>query len=103
MKNAVDIPRLAQRQRELIKAATAMLKPGGLLVYSVCSLEQDEGEGAVTAALMADPSLRRERISKSIELLSFLTPAGDLRSMPSQWADRGGIDGFYAAVLRKVS
>lgn len=103
LKNAVDIPRLAQRQRELIKAATAMLKPGGLLVYSVCSLEQDEGEGAVTAALMADLSLRRERISKSSELLSFLTPAGDLRSMPSQWADRGGLDGFYAAVLRKVS
>ena len=32
---------------------------------------------------------------------AFLTPEGDFRTLPSFWADRGGMDGFYAARLRK--
>jgi 16S rRNA (cytosine967-C5)-methyltransferase len=34
---------------------------------------------------------------------SFLTAQGDLRTLPSYWSERGGMDGFYAARLRRSS
>jgi len=96
LKKAKDIPTLAQRQRDLLAAAASMLKPGGVLVYSVCSLEPEECEGVIAAT-----SLRREKIIAP-ELGEFLTPEGALRTLPGLWAARGGLDGFYAALLRKL-
>lgn len=101
LKNATDIPRLVQRQCELLMAALAMLKPGGVLVYSVCSLERDEGEEVIAAALNANANLRREHI-KLPGAAEFRSSSGDLRTLPSHWAEHGGLDGFYAAVLRKM-
>jgi 16S rRNA (cytosine967-C5)-methyltransferase len=100
LKNAVDIPRLVQRQCDLLKAAVSMLKPGGLLAYSVCSLERDEGEDVIAAALNANLNVTREKTT-SADMAEFITPSGDVRTLPSQWAVRGGLDGFYAALLRK--
>jgi 16S rRNA (cytosine967-C5)-methyltransferase len=98
LKKEKDIPKLAQRQRDLLAAAARMLKPGGVLVYSVCSLEPEEGEGVIAAA--ADVGLRQE-IATSIPA-EFISPVGALRTLPSQWAEMGGLDGFYAALLRKT-
>jgi 16S rRNA (cytosine967-C5)-methyltransferase len=34
------------------------------------------------------------------DLAEAITPAGDIRTLPSMWAERGGLDGFYVARLR---
>lgn len=103
LKEAEDIKRLSERQRAMLKAAADMLKPGGVLVYSVCSLDADEGEAVVDAVLAEDPTLVREPIPASLlgGAMEFLNTRCDLRTLPSHWADRGGLDGFYAALLRK--
>ena len=66
-----------------------MVKPGGTLVYCVCSLAREEGEDVVEAFLNANPTSRRNPLSLR-ELrgeAQFVTAAGDLRTLPSHWAE----------------
>lgn len=102
-KDASDVLAQAQIQNRLIAAAARMARPGGLLVYCVCSLAQEEGEGVVGAFLESNPDFERCPIAP-VELggeAQFITPLGDLRTLPCHWPERGGIDGFYAARLRR--
>ena len=84
----------------MLVAAAGFVKPGGALVYAVCSLEPEEGEGAIEAALetgawTCDP-VRPDEIPGAE---AFITAEGALRTLPSHWPERGGLDGFYAARL----
>jgi len=102
-KDASDVLAQVQIQNRLIAAAAHMVRPGGLLVYCVCSLALEEGEGVVGAFLESNPGFERYPVAP-VELggeVQFVTPAGDLRSLPCHWPERGGIDGFYAARLRR--
>ncbi len=54
------IPRLAELQRDLLTAASAGVKPGGTLVYSVCTLTIAETQNVVSAFLEAQPGFRLE-------------------------------------------
>ncbi len=84
----------------MLKHAITLLKPGGRVVFCTCSLIPDEGECQVEAALEAGgvtllpvdlPGIAPEWISDE----------GGLRLRPDYWADRGGMDGFYMALLQK--
>ena len=102
-KSSGDVGRLAARQDELLSAAVAMLAPGGVLVYTVCSLEPEEAEMRVAALLGAGAPLRRIGVESSEigGLPQAVTDAGDLRTLPCHLADLGGMDGFYAVRLRR--
>ncbi len=103
IRRPAEIATLAATQDRLLRAALDMVKPGGILVYCVCSLEPDECASRVAALLDAAPvrlePLRPEEIPGLPR--TAITPEGALRTLPSQWADRGGWDGFYAARLRR--
>jgi 16S rRNA (cytosine967-C5)-methyltransferase len=99
---------LSGLQRRLLDRAATLLKPGGQLVYCVCSLEPEEGEGQIEALLAREPALRRlpvepHEIGGAAE---FINPTGDLRTLPSHWPDPeprlGGLDGFFAARLQRT-
>ena len=98
-----DVERLAARQDELLLAAVAMLAPGAVLVYTVCSLQPEEAEMRVAALIAAGAPVRRENVQSSEigGLAQAITDAGDLRTLPCHLADLGGMDGFYAARLRR--
>lgn len=88
-----QIAELAELQRRLVERAVRWLKPGGRLVYSVCSLEPQEGEEqAARIALEPDP-IRPDELP---EWLSP-TPEGWLRTDPGMLAEHGGMDGFFVA------
>jgi 16S rRNA (cytosine967-C5)-methyltransferase len=55
-----DVAWLAGRQRALLDAAAPLVRPGGRLVYATCSIEPEEDEAVVAAALSARPNWRRE-------------------------------------------
>ena len=81
------------------------MKPGGRLVYCVCSLEREEGETQVIAFLRRNPAFRTApavpaEVGAADE---SLTAEGWLRILPSQWAERGGMDGFFAARLERIA
>jgi len=98
-----DLPALAEKQTALVSQALAQLAPGGRLVYSTCSLEPEENEQVVAAALAAHPGARA--VSAEVALAAHVRPGVDVhalfevqgyfRTLP--WLH--GTDGFFAAVL----
>ncbi len=97
LKRPRDIAALAAQQDALIDAAHAMLRPGGRLVYAVCSLQPEEGFSRVTAAC-ARLGLRFDPIDLPT-LPEAVTETGCVRTTPALWPGRGGMDGFFAARL----
>jgi 16S rRNA (cytosine967-C5)-methyltransferase len=103
LKTAAKIPELAKLQARLLAAAAEMLAPDGILVYCACSLQPEEGAQVVDSLITEGLPLQRAPLgaSESRGFEQFLTSAGDLRTLPCQMADCGGLDGFYAARLRR--
>lgn len=101
LKRPRDLGPLVAAQKALLAAAARLTRPGGRLVYAVCSLQPEEGEGVVAEApalgLAPDP-IRPEEVPGIAEAL---TPAGHLRTLPCHWAERGGLDGFFVARFRR--
>ncbi len=101
LKTPDDVARLVPLQDRLLAAALGMLAPGGVLVYCVCSLEAAEGPQRIQRLLAGGAALERRPIAPHEigGLGELVTPEGDLRTLPSHLAERGGLDGFYAARL----
>ncbi|WP_454852849.1 RsmB/NOP family class I SAM-dependent RNA methyltransferase [Rhizobium binxianense] len=107
-KGPEDIARLATLQERLLRHAVTLLKPGGLLVFSNCSLDPAEGEEVVARVLVDNDTVERVPIDAGRwpGLEAAVTPLGEFRTLPSMLKMPGiasGLDGFYAAVLRRVS
>jgi 16S rRNA (cytosine967-C5)-methyltransferase len=104
IKNASDVTLCAATAADLLDSAAEMVAPGGLLVFAVCSLEPEECHEQIAAFLSARADFRREPVDASdvFGLTEAITPEGDLRTLPFHLGDRGGMDGFYAARLRKL-
>ena len=103
LKRPGDIAAARAVQDRLLDNAAAMLAPGGALVYAVCSLQPEEGPQAVDALLARSPGLARDPVAPA-EVGGFgelLDADGALRSLPCHLAGRGGVDGFYAARLKR--
>ena len=100
-KSPEDLPKLTALQDRLLGNAAAMVKPGGVLVFCTCSLQPEEGERRIEAFLAADKSLERAPLSpKDLPGLEIcVNDVGDFRSFPFHLAERGGLDGFFAARL----
>ncbi|MBH0205526.1 MAG: 16S rRNA (cytosine(967)-C(5))-methyltransferase RsmB [Nitrospira sp.] len=90
-----------QLQKEILEAVAPVLRPGGVLVYSTCSTEQEETEDVIQQFCRAHPGWMRESVVPWLPsaALPFVTPQGALSTM----GNRLGMDGFYAARLRKIS
>ncbi len=108
LKSETDIAQLIGLQRRLLDRAVALTKPGGPIVYCVCSLEPEEGEQQIEALLAREAGIRRKPIAAGelAGIAEFLTPKGDLRTLPCHWGDSeprmGGLDGFFAARLERI-
>lgn len=96
VRDGASVAPLVALQARLIDRALAMVRPGGRVVYCTCSLLPEEGERQAEAARARHPGLAV--IPAAGE---FATPQGFLRTRPDMWADRGGIDGFFVACLRR--
>jgi len=89
----------SELQRRLLDRAAGLLRPGGTLVYSVCSLEPEEGEQVVEAFLSSHPDFAIR--APESELPDFVTPSdeGWVRILPGLLEGQGGLDGFFMARL----
>ncbi|MFN3512519.1 MAG: RsmB/NOP family class I SAM-dependent RNA methyltransferase [Phenylobacterium sp.] len=96
-----DIAALAGVQARLLDSAAARTRPGGRLVYCVCSLEPEEGEAQAEAFLARHPDFALAPIAagEGGAPEASLRPDGTLRLLPHQRA--GGQDGFYVARFRR--
>ncbi|MHB1313458.1 MAG: 16S rRNA (cytosine(967)-C(5))-methyltransferase RsmB [Gemmatimonadaceae bacterium] len=91
-----DLAVTAMMQRDILRAASELVKPGGLLIYSTCSLEPEENEAQVEAFLAAHPGWALEAPPAGSVPAETLD-AGYLRVLPQMH----GADGAFAARLRR--
>ena len=96
-----DIPALVQVQNRLLAAAAGRVKPGGRLVYSVCSLEPEEGEAQVRGFLGAQGEFVLDPIAVGEAGAPPASRASEgwLRILPHH--AEGGLDGFFIARFRR--
>lgn len=90
-----DLAGLAQLQREILESCQQVVRPGGLLVYAVCSTDAVEGPDQVEMFLRSHPDFTAE---PPVRLPQLPTWQGHLRTLPGP----EGFDGFFAARLRRL-
>jgi len=92
-----DPARLAETQQKLLAAAAGCVKPGGVLVYAICSTDRREAEDVVDGFLESRPAFARDAFPG--RYASFSTPFGDVLVPPGI----AGRDGFYIARLKRTA
>ena len=102
-KDSAGFAALFELQAKLIDRALTWLKPGGQMVYCTCSLLFDEGEEQVKDALVRHEGLTVRPLRDAFDGIDpgWCTEEGFLRLRPDYWADCGGMDGFFIALLQK--
>jgi 16S rRNA (cytosine967-C5)-methyltransferase len=107
IKSPKDIEALAALQSRLLDNAAKLVKPGGRLVYSTCSLEPEEGEAQAAAFLVRNEGFSLDPIAPETlgGMRGPIEPSGTLRTFPyelrldvPEWS---GMDGFFATALTR--
>jgi 16S rRNA (cytosine967-C5)-methyltransferase len=96
-----DIAELAVLQRAMLARAWGWLKPGGKLVYCVCSLEPEEGEAQAQWFRDAHADARLVAVDAAMGIAPESIRDGMLRTLPSHRVSDGGMDGFFAVCITK--
>ncbi len=102
-KDGSEFGELIELQARMLSHAWSLVKPGGRLMFCTCSLLPDEGECQVEEALDMFPDMAADRDALTVPGVEaeWITEEGGLRLRPDYWPERGGMDGFYMALLRK--
>jgi 16S rRNA (cytosine967-C5)-methyltransferase len=96
------IAELAQAQKAMLVRAASWLKPGGTLVYAVCSLEPEEGELVVDAFLQERRDFEAAHVVAGELPASIPAEGNRIRILPGLFEAEGGADGFFIARFRKT-
>ncbi len=104
-RTVADVRRSAELQKKLLSAASRAVVSGGILMYAVCSMSQEEGEKQIACFVAEHPEfgilpIAEEEINifRHLGLNRLITPEGFIRCLPDML---DGIDGFFAARLQK--
>ncbi len=107
-KGPEDIAKLAGLQERLLRHALTLVKPGGLVVFSNCSLDPEEGEDLVARLLAESGNVERVPIAAGDwpGLEAAISPLGAFRTTPDMLPQTdgfaSGLDGFFAVALRRM-
>jgi 16S rRNA (cytosine967-C5)-methyltransferase len=108
-----DLARHAERQRAILSAVLRVVRPGGRVIYSTCSLESEENNQVIDVVLAENPEAHQISLAPQIESLlrdgiltnhgaellrGCFTPSGALRLLP----DAVPTDGFFVALIEKT-
>jgi 16S rRNA (cytosine967-C5)-methyltransferase len=95
-----EIIELARLQGQMLNNVASLLRPGGVLVYSLCTITPEETEGVVEAFLAQHSDYQREDLRPLVpaDWQPLLDERGALRTFPHK---HGGMDAFYAVRLRR--
>jgi 16S rRNA (cytosine967-C5)-methyltransferase len=96
-KREKDISRMAAFQIELLGAVIGIVKKGGIVVYSTCSIEPDENERVVEAVLAGRRDLRLSDVSRFVPP-EVVYKEGMMQTLPH----KHGVDGMFAARLERI-
>jgi 16S rRNA (cytosine967-C5)-methyltransferase len=96
---------LIEIQRALLDSASKMIKSGGFIIYSVCSLEKEEGENQIVDFIKKNSKFIIDPIKESeIDIAKkAITKEGFIKTLPFFNSEEGGMDGFFIARLTKIN
>ena len=94
-KDPAAMGRLPEIQLAILQNAARYVKPGGVLIYSTCTVLPEENQQVAEAFLAADSSYRKEKFS-------LPAPVGEVHGDITLWPQRHQTDGFYICKLRKI-
>ncbi len=106
-KSLSDIEKLSALQEKMLRHAATLIRPGGTIVFSNCSLDPMEGEDMVQRIVETEPNRQRKTIDKTDwpGLEEAVTDRGEMRTtpvmLPNGNARLAGMDGFFASVLTR--
>ncbi|MBP1847155.1 16S rRNA (cytosine967-C5)-methyltransferase [Rhizobium petrolearium] len=106
-KGPEDVAKLAALQERMLRHAVTLVEPGGIIVFSNCSLDPYEGEELVARVLGDHPDLQRLPVDPRDwpGLGEAISPLGEFRTTPAMLPGdenfAGGMDGFFASVLQR--
>jgi 16S rRNA (cytosine967-C5)-methyltransferase len=107
LKRPADVARMAELQRAMLAKAACLVRPQGLIVFSTCSLEPEEGSLQIADFLATRTDFERLSIAAA-EIGAephWITAQGELRTLPfymhQETPELSGLDGFYVARLRR--
>ena len=92
--NEPDIAQLAEKQKQILKNAAAVVRVGGRLVYSTCSIEKDENEVVISDFLKENRAFARAKLDVATRLI---TEDGAART----WPHRDDVEGFFVAAFER--
>jgi 16S rRNA (cytosine967-C5)-methyltransferase len=99
-RNENDIQRLSRLQLKMVNRVAGYLKPGGVLVYSTCTLTRDENEQVVESFLKQRKEFELENAAGYLpEQAKHIAQGGYFVALPY----RDHTDGFFAARMKKVT
>lgn len=104
LKRAADVAKLAALQDRLLRAAVAMTKPGGVILFCTCSLQPEEGPARIATLIGSGAPVRSLpiEVSEVGGIADWVGTDGTLRTLPWHLGELGGVDGFFAARLRRT-
>jgi len=100
-KEEMELNTLLNLQKDMLAEASKWLAPEGEIIYCTCSLFPEEGEEQVEAFLATHPDFEQLEAKAEGVDAAWRDANGGLRLRPDYWAERGGMDGFYIAHLKK--
>jgi len=96
-----DFRRLHLVQKQMLERLAPLLKPGGILLYATCTVSKEENEETVQGFLAEHPDYQLESARP------YLPPGGagvvNRTGAVQTWPHKHGVDGFFAARLRRTS
>lgn len=92
-----DIRKMAATQKKILNAAAGLVRPGGILVFAVCSCEQEENEAVIEHFLNKRKDFSIDKDAQFDKYSTLMTRDGFLRTYPAA----AGMDGFFAARLKR--
>ena len=95
--------KLNNLQTKLLNSASKMINKNGILIYSVCSLEPEEGENRIKDFLLKNKDFKIIPIKTNDIYISSqsITKEGFVKTYPFMYSNKGGMDGFFVAKLEK--
>ena len=98
-----DVANLVRLQDKLLARAATYVRPGGQLIYCTCSLQTEEGAPRITKFLQLLPDFRLIPILpiSGLSLPDTAFSGGYLRTIPYFFDEKGGVDGFFIALLER--